>query len=119
MTNQDVVLGKKLDKEQLEEIIKKAAGEMGWTAKIVHKYDNKYDLNTGKQYKEISRSEMQVRGKLLKAITITGVNRSWPVDTVTVWSNDPFEGYASKKRISEFLGHLAYYVGEAKEATRL
>jgi len=89
--------------EELERALVNAAEDVGWHARVEHKYSQDYKLGSVEEIQEYSGTQIHLRGRLLPAMrVITDKREVLFTDRFFIWTGLPF-GFASKGKVKRYL----------------
>ncbi len=103
----NVKLGRKLESEQLVDILEKAARDMGWKPGKHPVMQRGYVLGSVEKRDFVSYEKLLLRGRLFSHMSILGVY-SGPTDEMRIYPSD----FLSEGLIRKYLGRVSQYISE-------
>ena len=100
-----VDIGKMVDYKTLENALLKAAGEVGWKAKVRDQLEKDYRLGSVEDVESYSYTLVELRcgiGGLFRAMQVYIRDKDLPTDTFHVWTGIP-HGWASEEKVRKYL----------------
>lgn len=110
----DVKLGKRIDQEQLEDILIKAGKDMGWRVKPIDDYQTNFKLGSVSEEKVVTGRHLNFRGAIfpIMKIYLRDVFGDTPRDRITLYTEPAYGVTLLKREVKKFLEHLSKYVAE-------
>ena len=101
-----VNLGRAVPYEKLEKALVSAAKDVGWDAKVEHRYEREFDLGSVSERETYSRTIIYLKGRFFPAAQVW-LNRECGVrELVFIEWGFPF-GMASERRIKRYLSAVS------------
>jgi len=100
-----VSIGKTVDYETLETALIKAAGEVGWKARVQDKFRKSYKLGSVEEVQNYASTQVLLKGRLFNSMRVKIYGKE-PTDNFFVWTGFP-HGIASERKVQEYLSAVS------------
>ncbi len=100
-----VSIGKTVDYKTLETALLKAAKDIGLKAYVKDKFNKSYKLGSVKEVQEYNSTNLFLKGKLFNVMQVSIYGKK-PTDYFFVEE----KGFASEKRVQEYLSAVSQYL---------
>ena len=98
-------IGKRVEYENLEKALLKAAEEMGWKANFQDKFDKNYKLGSVKEVQEYASTHVRLRGTLFDTMQVIIYGKK-PQDYFFIRTGFPW-GITSEKKVQKYLSAVS------------